>query len=284
MKALLKKVYRFTLKLVPRNRLGDKFVAYLNFVRFHKRLPANHMLNDHLFRIKTSDEILDVLRQYTSDKEFVKNYIKDTVGDELNVKTISILRSADEILEYEFREGEVVKPTHASGRVHFVKDINFDKSKLIEWLSLNYYDVSREANYKYLTPKIIVEEPIFGRHDVDDVKFFCVHGKVKVIQWDFDRHVNHTRLLYDRNWKSLDASIGYPKSDKTKSKPSTLNEMINVAEMLAKPFSLVRIDLFFDEETEKYYVGEITHCHGSSNESFDSKDSEVRVTKTLFDS
>lgn len=277
-----KHVYRFVLNYIPKNRLGDKFVAYLNFIRCHKRLPKNYSLNDYLFRIKTSKEILDVLRQYTSDKELVKNYIKDTVGDELNVKTIAILRSADEIFEYKFQKGEVVKPTHASGRIHFVNDTNFDKNELVEWLSLNYYDISREANYKYLTPKIIIEEPIFGRHDVDDIKFFCVDGKVKVIQWDFDRHTNHTRLLYDRNWISLDASIGYPKSSKTKSQPSKLNEMINVAEKLAKPFSLVRVDLFFCENTGKYYVGEITHCHGSSNESFDSKESEERVSKVLF--
>ena len=96
-------------------------------------------------------------------------------------------------------QGDVVKPTHASGLVHFVKDTDFDKSDFIDWLSLNYYNVSREANYRYLNPKIIVEEPVFGRKDVDDIKFFCVNGQVKVIQWDFVRHTNHTRMFYDRN-------------------------------------------------------------------------------------
>jgi hypothetical protein len=67
-------------------------------------------------------------------------------------------------------------------------------------------------------------------------------------------------------------------------KPGKLNDMINVAEKLAKPFSLVRIDLFYDEEAENYCVGEVTHCHGSSNSSFDSKESEIRVSNTLFDS
>jgi len=282
MKTMLKKIYRYLLNCVPKNRLGDKFFAYLNFVRFHHRLPNRKLLNDYLFKLKTSNEILNVLRQYTSDKELVKNYISNTVGEKLNVKTIAVLNNAKEINDYEFKEGEVVKPTHASGLVHFVKDTNFDKGKLINWLSLNFYDVSREANYRYLTPKIIVEEPIFGRHDVDDIKFFCVNGKVKVVQWDFDRHKNHTRMLYDRNWQSLNASLGYPKSTKSKIKPNKLNDMIEVAERLATPFSLVRVDLFYDEKTEDYYVGEITHCHGSANEIFDSKESEIRVSKVLF--
>jgi len=282
MRAVLKKIYRFAINYVPKNRVGDKFIAYINFIRCHRRLPNQNLLNDYLFKIKTSDEILNVLRQFTSDKEFVKSYIGNCVGEELNVKTIAVLNNPKEIYAYDFTEGEVVKPTHASGLVHFVKDKNFDKGELINWLSLNYYEVSREANYRYLKPKIIVEEPIFGRHDVDDIKFFCVKGKVKVVQWDFDRRENHTRMLYDRNWQSLNASLGYPKSTKSKDKPSKLSEMIEVTERLAEPFGLVRVDLFYDEDTENYCVGEITHCHGSSNERFDSRESEIRVSSVLF--
>ena len=270
-------------KLVPMNRYGDKLIAYIRFYRCHKRLPNKGYLNDCLFRIKVSDEILGVLRQYTSDKELVKYYIRNTVGDELNVKTKAVLRNADEIRGYDFSAGDVVKPTHSSGKVYFVKEGSaVDTDEFIRWLDLNYYHVSREANYRYLTPKVIVEEAIFGRTDVDDIKFFCVEGKVKVIQWDFDRHDNHTRMLYDRRWTPLDASMGYPKSTKSQPKPKKLDEMISVAEKLAKPFGLVRVDLFYDEKTEQYLVGEITHCPGSSNECFDSKESEVRVSEVLF--
>ena len=284
MNAILRKIYPYAIKFIPRNRHGDKLVAYLNFIRCHKRLANKTFLNDHLFKIKTTDDILNILRQYTSDKELVKEYISRTVGDELNVKTIAVLHNEIEIRDYEFTVGEVVKPTHASGLIYFVKDRNFDKSEIISWLSLNYYNISREANYRYLTPKIIVEEPIFGRHEVDDIKFFCVKGKVKVIQWDFDRHDNHTRMLYDKNWQALDASLGYPKSTKSVNKPRKLNEMIEVSEKLAEPFSLVRIDLFYDEKTESYCVGEITHSHGSANESFDSALSEFKVSKLMFES
>ncbi len=282
MRSVLKKIYSTCVKLIPKNRHGDKFIAYYRFYRCHKRLPNKSFLNDRLFKIKVSDEILGVLRQYTSDKELVKHYISTTVGDELNIKTKAVLRNADEIRGYDFSAGDVVKPTHSSGLVSFVKEHPADKDEFVSWLSLNYYDVSREVNYRYLTPKVIVEEAIFGRTDVDDIKFFCVEGKVKVIQWDFDRRNNHTRMLYDREWEPLDASLGYPKSSKSQPKPNKLDEMIAVAEQLAEPFSLVRVDLFYDEKTEDYLVGEITHCHGSSNERFDSKDSEVRVSKVLF--
>ena len=254
----------------------------MRFIRSHKRLPNKAFLNDHLYKIKVSDEILDVLRQYTSDKELVKYYISNTVGDELNVKTKAILRNADEIRSYDFSVGDVVKPTHSSGQVSFVKGSAVDKDEFIRWLNSNYYSVTREANYRYLTPKIIVEEAIFGRTDVDDIKFFCVGGKAKVIQWDFDRHDDYTQMLYDRDWTALDASMGARKSKKSQPKPKKLDEMIAVAEKLAQPFSLVRVDLFYDEETEQYLVGELTHCTGSSNNGFDSKESEVRGAKELF--
>ena len=278
-----KKIWLLLSKLVPKTRVGDKFIAYANFLRSHRRLPSRRLLNDRLFSLKTSDEILDVLRQYTTDKEFVKAYIKNCVGDMYNVETKAILRNEHEIRNYPFSIGDVAKPTHSSGLVYFVDKLNFDKDVLVSWIHQNYYDKSREANYRYLSPKIIIENPIFGRFDVEDIKFFCVEGIVKVIQWDFDRHEHHTRMLYDRGWNALDASLGYPKAKKCQRKPKKLDEMIGVAEKLAKPFSLVRIDMYYDEETETFLVGEITHCHGSANESFDSAQSEIRVAKVLFD-
>lgn len=276
-------IKRFFFKLVPKNRFGDKLIAYLDFVRFHKRLPNKKFLNDYLYQIKTSDEILNVLRQYTSDKELVKYYISSTVGNEFNVKTKKILRTREDVSGYKFSIGDVVKPTQASGLIMFIDTDKINRDAIASWLDLNFYDRTREANYKYLRPKIIVEEPIFGRTDVDDIKFFCYKGIVKVIQYDFDRRTNHTRMLYGRDWNSLNASLRYPKSDKIQDKPIKLDEMITVAEKLAKPFDLVRIDLFYDEKTTQFLVGEITHCHGSANETFDSKESEMRVSNMIFD-
>ena len=253
LKSLMKK---YCLKFIPRNRFGDKLVAYIDFLRFHRRLPNKKFLNDYLFDIKTSNEILNVLRQYTSDKELVKSYICASVGSEYNVKTKKILHTKEEILDYKFSLGDVVKPTQASGLVMFIDSTKINYEEITSWLSLNFYDRTREANYKNLKPKVIVEEPVFGLTNVDDIKFFCYKGKAKVIQYDFDRHKNHTRMLYDREWNELNASLRYPKSERTMKKPIKLEEMIAVAEKLAQPFNLVRIDFFYDEESAQFLVGE----------------------------
>ena len=88
-------LYRTLVRALPHNRFGDKLFALVEFIKFHNRLPTRaSTYNDVLYRIKASDDILDPLRVFVSDKEFVKLYVKAVVGDEYNVPTIDIIRSA----------------------------------------------------------------------------------------------------------------------------------------------------------------------------------------------
>ena len=73
-----------------------------------------------------------------------------------------ILYSKEDIKSYKFFLLDVVKPTHASGEVIFVDSTDINKEEIANWLDLNFYDRTREGNYKYLQPKIIIEEPVFG--------------------------------------------------------------------------------------------------------------------------
>ena len=282
MKNFIKNIYLKIFQILPHSRVVDNFIAYFRFISQHKRLPNRKLFNDVLLRIKTSNEIFDILRQYTTDKEFVKEYVKEKVSLKYVVPTVAILRNLDDIENYKFSIGDVVKPTHSSGQVLFVGKGPIDKDKIKSWLSINYYNYSREGNYRYLKPKVIVEENIFGKSTIYDLKVFCVRGIAKVFQVDFDRFENHTRLLFDRNWNNLKVSLCYPISSKTIVKPRILNEIIEVAEKLANPFNFVRIDLIYSEGSDRFFVGEITHCHGSSLEKFNSEEAEEKVSKILF--
>src|SRR5262245_53224967 len=65
---------------LPYNRFGDRIYHRALFLRKHGRLPRNELMwNDVWYRVKTSDEILDPLRVFVSDKEHVKYYIKAIV-------------------------------------------------------------------------------------------------------------------------------------------------------------------------------------------------------------
>jgi len=263
---ILKKLYRLVLRLIPNGRLFDHFVAFITFVRMHKRLPGNKMLfNDVLYRIKTTDEIIDPLRVFVSDKEFVKLYVKAAAGDQYNVPTIKILHTIDEAKEFDFPADCCIKPTHMSGKVILRKQgAPIDFEEIESWLKHRYYNhKAREINYKTLKPKVIVEPLIFGNSNPTDYKIFCYMGKPKLIQLDIDRYIEHTEKFFDSDWNEMPFSIHYPRSRRTVEKPKNLDKMLEVAGLLSSHFNFVRVDLY--SNGEECYVGEITNCPGGAS-------------------
>ncbi len=273
---------RMLIKSIPRNRFGDRLFGFIDFVIRHKRFPSNNLIfNDFLYRIKATDEILNPLRIFVSDKEFVKLYVKAIVGNHYNVPTITVLNTIEEVKNFSFPSQCCIKPTHASGKVILRKNgepVNF--SEIEKWFSINYYDVGREANYKTLKPKVIVEPLIFNNSNVEDYKFFCYNGKPRFIQVDIDRYVEHKRKFFDCNWNELDFSITYPKYEKKTNKPDNFDEMLKVATALCKSFSMIRVDIYSDGT--QLYVGELTNVSGNAGENFLPPDAEKSASNLLF--
>ena len=176
-------------RLTPYNRLGDKLICLHDFYMSHGRIATNKLIfNDVLSKIKTTDEIINPLRVFVTDKEFAKLFVKAVVGDQHNVPTLTMLHSMDEVMKYTFPSECCIKPTHACGHVIFRKNgEEIDFKKIERWFDLNYYRVSREANYKTLQPKIIVEPFIFGVPHPNDYKFFCYKGSPRLIKVIIDR-------------------------------------------------------------------------------------------------
>lgn len=281
-RALFKPLYQSCMQAIPTNRVGDRLFACLRFLRFHRRFPSSAMTySDVLYRIKTTDDILDPLRVFVSDKEFVKLYVKAVVGDQYNVPTIDVITRRDSIDTYQFPASCCIKPTHVSGYVVFRRSGEaVDRERIKSWFGVNYYRVNREANYKLLQPKIIVEPLIFGSSNVEDYKIFCVNGVPKLIQVDVDRHIEHKRKYFDAHWRELEFSIKYPRTDSTLAPPQNLDEMLKVAAELSKRFWFVRVDLY--SNGTQLYVGEITHCADSADGTFSSPSAEQTISDYLF--
>jgi|HigsolmetaAR202D_1030399.scaffolds.fasta_scaffold00435_25 hypothetical protein len=276
------KLYWAFMRSLPHNRVGDRIFSCVRFATFQKRLPKNALLyNDVIYRIKTSNEILDPLRVFVTDKEFVKIFVKAVAGDRYNIPTIAVLRSLEDVDSFEFPADCCIKPTHASGRVIFRRNGEpVDREKIKSWFDVNYYLSGREVNYKYLAPKIIVEPFVFGRTNVEDYKIFCVDGVPKLIQVDVDRHIEHKRKYFDAHWNEQPFSIKYPRADKVVPKPHNFSEMLDVAAKLSRYFWFVRIDLYSDGR--QLFVGEITHCPDNAGGVFDPPAAEAIVSHYLF--
>jgi hypothetical protein len=260
--------YRALLASIPKNRTGDKMYSFIVFVLIHKRLPTKKMLfADVLYRIKVTDNIIDPLRVFTTDKEFVKLYVKSTVGDNFNVKTIKVLYNYDDVLKYDYPLDCCIKPTHSCGQVILRKDGDvIDFSEIEKWFSINHYLHGRERNYKDLKPKVIVEERLENvlGENFCDYKIFCHKGKVTLIHVTVDRYIDRSRIYFNRDWEPQDFTVSIQRYKGKVERPLNLEKMIEVAEKLSAPFDFIRVDLYSDGKV--CLVGELTHCHGQAGE------------------
>ena len=272
--------------MLPRNNWGDAAYAWACHVRSQRRRPGRKdsgRFSDLLFRMKVDGTLLDPLRQFVTDKEYAKLYVAAIVGPEYVIETFQVLRTDEDVDRLELtRFPCVVKPTHSSGKVLILHRVGgvvsgggshvggpsdpVDRERFKGWLRHDRYRLSREQDYKYLKPKVIVEEFFSkdGRTVPSDYKVFCFSGVPRFIQVDSERLVNHSRNLYDSAWKRLPYTLGYPARTQDDPHPVQLEQMLDVASKLSRAFSFIRVDLYTDGTKVK--VGELTNCHGGSHE------------------
>jgi len=224
-----------------------------------------------IFSAKTFNEkvqarkILDRRRQLSvwADKHAVRDYVEAKLGPAVLPRLYHVTVDPSDIPFNKLPLKYVVKASHGSGWVQVVTDgANVDREKLIDrcrdWLSLNYYDLTKEWEYKDIPPRILVEEfldPGTGAPP-SDFKFFVFGGKTKFVQVDVDRHTDHKRNFYDTRWNKLDCRLVYRNFESDLPKPGTLETMIDYAQILSDGIGFVRVDLY--DVRGKVYFGEMT--------------------------
>ena len=153
--------------IAPPARWADRFYSWLRFRNKHGRSPRlgpDASYSDHLYRLKVDGSLQDPIRQFVTDKEYLKMYVRSAVGPQHIVKTIQILTTQSDLDQLVLPSFPyVVKPTHMSGEIIFCThtDRELPKSILKKWLRTNYYRRKREQNYQFLVPKIILEQYVF---------------------------------------------------------------------------------------------------------------------------
>lgn len=211
-----------------------------------------------------------------TDKLEVKEYIKDTIGQEFVVPLVFETTRYKDIRPENIPDYPVIiKATHNSGGYNIIKDKNNVDWNLIRrdckrWLSENYYYIGKEQQYKNIKPKIIIEKLLLDENGKTpmDFKVHCLNGEPEMIQVDLDRGTEkHCRNWYDVNWRRspFQWSSLYPDGKLTTSsseeikKPDLLLEMLNLSGFLAKNFIYVRIDWYICNN--RLYFGEFTFHH-----------------------
>lgn len=216
--------------------------------------------NEKLMLLKHAPESSSALRTRVTDKELVKAFVTEQIGEGHIVPTKAVIRSPEVIDSYEFPIPCVVKPTHSSQEVMIFRDRQPDARErriLKYWLWKSYYASSREPNYRGLERKLIVEQVLGGGLGVvEDVKVLCFRGVPKLIFVIRDKFGGATRDFHlpDGTWVPVEmrhapSGLPFPHPDK-------LSEILSIASRLSRSFEFMRVDFYVADG--RVLVGELT--------------------------
>ncbi len=219
---------------------------------------------------ETFDEKIQYLQLYRygqmeancTDKIKARDFIIGMGMEEHLPKLYATYNKAEEVNFNFLPEQFVLKVNNGAGYNIICKDkkkISYAvcRKELKRWLEEEYGKRGLEFHYARIEPRILCEEYIdYGQgNDIIDFKFHCFSGKVHTILTCTERSIGLKLNYYDTSWNPIHYEIEKLRG-KVMEKPDRLNEMIAIAEKLAKPFPFVRVDLYYTNG--KIYVGELT--------------------------
>lgn len=256
--------------------LPDKLYIELKYFYHFKKFP--NLKNPATFNEKIQWlKLYDRKALYTMlvDKYEAKQYVADKIGREYVVPLFGVWDKFEDIDFDKLPDKFVLKTTHDCGgivicdeKAHFEKDSA--KRNIETHLNYNYYYEGREWPYKGVKPRIIAEkylEDMAQTSEIIDYKLMCFNGKVRCSFTCTERLSGDMKVtFFDREWNIMPFERHYPKSKYEISKPGRYDEMIFLAEKLAKDIAFVRVDFY--EVGGKLYVGELTLYPGSGWEEF----------------
>lgn len=249
------------LKIVYRIRVGKKL-----------NLDNPQTFTEKIQKMKLEDH--NPIYRVVADKYAVRKYVADRIGEEYLTKLYGVYQSEQEIPFEELPKQFVLKATHDSGGliiVHDKSELNVKKvkKKLHKCLKRNFYWKGREWCYKDIKPQIICEEMLHDevKEDLYDYKIYCFHGIPKMVLVASERGHGTKFDFFDTEFKKLDLRQSGPNSLTKKEKPRNYEKMLELAGILSKDFSQVRVDFYNIEG--KIYFGEMTLYDSSGLDGFE---------------
>ena len=273
--------------LLPRNQLGDCIWLVWKYLATFHRFPnlfSPKDYNEHVLWLMMSSDGRSKLRETINDKELVKDYVRHKLGEGFTPKTLAILRTRQAARDYNYPDTCVIKPTHASGHVIIRKNGSpLDIEAIVACFDIDYSEILREANYRHLEPKVIVEayleEP--GQETPRDYKVFCFSGRPAYIQVDTGRFSGHRRNMFSPNWRELDFGMIHPRCATSVARPLNLEAMLAAAATLSADFSFIRVDFYHLDNS--FHVGELTNFPGGATEGFTPESAGILAGRLFSD-
>jgi len=249
-----------------------KWVSPSAFVKFQYRYITHHKCDlSHPIRYT---EKLQYLRLfvYPYDKRViqcagrvgVRDYLTDLHLEKYLIPIYGVYDSFEDIDFSLLPKQFVMKCSHGCA----LNYICYDKAtmdmaevakKFHKWLKLDYGKQTLERHYSPIKPQILIEQYIGENHILPtEYKIHVYNGKARNLYIVTGRKIDIRYTNFYIDWTPFDGSQfnGWKKADELIEKPSNFDEMVALAEKLAKPFPFVRVDLY--DINGKIYFGEMT--------------------------
>lgn len=209
------------------------------------------------------------MKTVLADKYRVREWIENKIGNDYLIPLIGVWDSFDDIDFNSLPDQFVLKTNHGTGTNLIVKDkekLNIKRTKRMfdDWMKIDYaFTNSLQLHYRKIPRKIIAEKYLeTDLGELQDYKFLCFDGKPYFCWVDLGRFSKHTRTVFNMKWELqpwTQATYGIASHEIPK--PKNFDKMVEIATILSKGFSHVRVDLY--NVDGKIYFGEMTFTNGS---------------------
>lgn len=209
----------------------------------------------------------DPLVNQCADKYRVREYVEACgCGEYLN-ELLAVYKDVDELSLNSLPDSFVIKWNFGCGFNVIVDDKKVQdwqetKRLLKRWKRQRFHLLYSEPHYK-VKEKYLLCEKFIEANSADglvDYKLYCFHGEVLAILV-MTRNKKKTALFMSPEWEFVSDVRSKYKMGIMHEKPESLDEMLEIARKLSKPFPFVRVDLY--ESNGKPVFGELTFTPAS---------------------
>lgn len=249
-----------------------KAISKTWYVRYQYKYITHHKLNlknpvrytEKLQYLRLKVYPNEPLVSKCAGRSGLREYAKEMGFEDNLIEIYGIFDRFDDIDFDKLPDQFVMKCTHACAFNYLCYDKSkIDKNalrkKFNKWLGTNYGKKTVELHYSKIKPQIIIEKFMFENGKLPiEYKIHVFNGVAKNMYVVTSRGVDIRYNNYYIDWTPFDGSQfnGWKKSDYPLTKPSNWDEMVKMAETLAKPFPFVRVDLYSIDG--HIYISEMT--------------------------
>ena len=264
--SLLRRVH-----LALRDLMPDTWVVrrnYWHLFGFYPDLKQPALLSEKVNWLKLHG--IAPIHTQLADKVAVRPWVAARIGSEHLIRTILTTDKIDDIRPENIPDERfIIKGNNDTGSFFVVTDRNaFDwqacRAQLRQTLYRKFYMVQREYQYRDIPPMVVVEELLEAEPPatrMTDYKLHCHNGKLAFVELRDWRDTEPCVAIYSRDWEHLPYILNEGRASlrpcrATLPRPALFDRMVQIAETLAGPFPLVRVDLYLARG--QVWFGELT--------------------------